>query len=295
MKNNKKILIIVVIIILIIMFFLLSIFIGRKVVIKTDEKDVSKKLDENVLNESKENELKNVENNSVDYTKIVTNSKIGVELQELLRIANLYSDRYYKILDTNGKITDEAKRIFTYSRIVTDENYKKYIRYSENYVGSYITKKDFDKVSKEIFGNDTNLDGKDVISENDYDKENDNYIISPMGLCGNDINITLDVPYKMLEYDDIIEVYSYRFYIIQNALTEENKNFETQDMVYSDYERQNLVMIFNDDTLQDEVSQTYNLLEKIEENNINVSNIKKVMYTIKVEGNKRYIKDCVKI
>lgn len=290
MKNKKAIIIIAVVTLAIVAVLAISMFVGRKISTKKEINADAKEMQPNNLEIPKENKGSLDENKeSVEYTKIVTNSKIGVELQDLIKISNLYSDSYYKELDANMQITDDAKRIFTYSRIVTSEDYSKYIRYSENYIGSYITKKDFDKVSKELFGNDTNLAGKDIVSQGDYDTESSNYIVSPMGLCGNDVKITLDVPYKMLEYDDRIEMYVYRLYVTQNASSNQENAESTVDNVYSDYDRQKLVISFKDDTLQDEATQTYNMLEKIEEKNIDTTSFKKGMYIIKGIGSSRYI------
>ena len=289
--KNKKVVLIVTVIVVIILLLVVSIFIG-KLISKSDEADLVQPVENNILdNNNVVTDIQNEGNESSEeeYKEIVTNSKIGVSLQEIIRISNIYSEEYCKVLDLGQGLTDDAKRIFTYSRFVTDEENKKDIRYSENYVGSYITKKDFDTLAQKIYGKNTNLDGKDIIYEDTYDEENNNYVISPIGICGNSFYYTLDVPYKMLEYDERIEVYVYRLYIIQNVQTIPD-SLSLVDQVYSDPDRKNLVLTIEDSSvLSDESVQTYNILDKINESSVDTNTLKKGVYVIKKENDNRYI------
>lgn len=280
---NKKVIIIASLAILLLFS---AIFIGRKLAIKNNEviKESDALVNEDSIKEDSKLKTENNVNNK-DYSNIVLDSKVGLELSNLIRVPNIYSEEYYKILDNYG-LTNEAKKIFAYARIATDEDYKSYLRYSEKYVGSYITKKDLEEVLQKFFGKELNVEHSDIISDTIYDEENGNYIINAMGICGVDIKYTLDVPYKMLQYDDRIEVYVYRIYVTQN-ITDELSNVKNE--IYSDAERNNKLFEITDTSLDNELTQSYELFNKINENYVDTSNLNTGIYTIKGIDSSMYI------
>jgi hypothetical protein len=224
----------------------------------------------------------NVTTTTTTSENIVLDSKIGTEILNILRVPNIYSEKYYSILDSSG-LSNDTKRFFAFMKIYMDSNYSNLLRSSENYVGSYITAKDLENVAKNLFYNTTSINHGEVFGESSYDKENQNYIIVPMGFAGGNFNYVVEVPYEMKEYTDRIEVSMYKLYITRMS-DEESLDSNSENIIYYDSARQNKGFSISDVDMYDEESQISIIKRYIDNGSIKKDKLEKTVYEIKKDG-----------
>lgn len=275
---NKKIGIIVGSIIGILsIFFLIIILLNQNT-----SKDISKNIEqENVENQS------NVEENNVEVVEektneIVLNSKIGMEIQDLIYIPNIYSDAFFREIEASG-LNDRAIIMFTFSRIMSDDEYITLRRQSPDYVGEYVTEDDLQNLTNKLFVNSSSLKHQEVFLPNSYDEQNGNYIKLPTGFV--EFSYIKDIPYKIEEKGNDLTVYSYRMYINCNIPDNLEENGNSIQTIYYDSQKKNEAIIINDEKMDDENTQTEFLIQKINDGSINKENLKQGVYNITRKGN----------
>ena len=238
------------------------------------------------VNENTNTDNSNENNSNTDtkneYQNIVLNSRVGLRILEKFKISNIYSDMLYNEIDSNG-LSNKAKLLFTYITIIADtDKYSGLLRVSEDYTGNYITKADFESVAKSLFGKDTKLTHGNVVGENTYDKENENYVVMPIGFAGESIDFTLEVPYEIKEYNDRVEVSFYRVYCNQYTDTE---SIEGKMYTKLYYDKNRTIEIENTDSeemLDPETQATY-ITNKINNGSIDKLKLETKVYTLKNE------------
>ncbi len=245
----------------------------------------------NQTNQSIDNSTEQSSTNSDKdkLTEVVLNSKIGNELTSMLYINNIYSSIVYSELETNG-ISDKFKRMYTFVKVSTGSAYSDFLRESENYVGNYITSKDLETVMKTFFADVGNVSHGKLFDDDSYDSENKNYIIVPIGFAGSDLNIVVDVPYKIEESSEFYYVYMYRVYLTKVA-GEDSSSEDVNYVSYYDSQRKNQAIAINDINVDNPDTQVETLEAKINDGSINKSKLKKVQFTIKKQGSKNLISD----
>ena len=239
-----------------------------------------------IVNENTNTDNSNENNSNTDtkneYQNIVLNSRVGLRILEKFKISNIYSDMLYNEIDSNG-LSNKAKLLFTYITIITDtDKYSGLLRVSEDYTGNYITKADFESVAKSLFGKDTKLTHGNVVGENTYDKENENYVVMPIGFAGESIDFTLEVPYEIKEYNDRVEVSFYRVYCNQYTDTQ---SIEGKMYTKLYYDKNRTIEIENTDSeemLDPETQATY-ITNKIDNGSIDKLKLETKVYTLKNE------------
>lgn len=237
-------------------------------------------------NDNNENEQVN-NSNEEKLTDVVLNSKIGNELTSMLYISNIYSSGAYAELEENG-LSDKYKRMYTFVRVSLDSEYNNMLRESENYAGYYITAKDLENTMKTFFANTSNINHGTLFSDVSYDSENKNYIIVPMGFAGTDLNVVVDVPYKIEESDNNYYLYAYRVYLTKLANLEDLSE-SVEYVVYYDSQRQNEGLRIDDINVDNPNTQVEVISNKISDSSINKNKLKKVKYTFEKQGNKKLI------
>lgn len=213
---------------------------------------------------------------------IVLNSKIGTEISSVLRVSNIYSEKYYSKLESSG-LSNDTKRFFTFMKIYMDSNYSNLLRNSENYVGSYITAKDLENVAKNLFYNTTSIEHGEVFGEGSYDSDNQNYVIIPMGFAGSNFYYIVEIPYEMKEYTDRIEVSMYKLYITRIS-DEESLDSASENIIYYDNARQNKGFSISDIDMYDEESQISIIKKYIDSGSIDKDKAIKTVYEVKKDG-----------
>lgn len=279
--NKKVIAIVSVIIIVLVVFFLAVILLNQNT-----NKD---NLEENVQIVDKAEENNNNSNEVEEKTEnIVLNSKIGNEIQSLIYIPNWYSVNFFKEIEASG-LDDRAKIMFTFSKIISDDEYSSLRRQSQDYVGEYVTEDDLEKVASKLFTNASNLKHQEVFLPNSYDKENGNYIQLPTGFV--EFSYIKDIPYKIEETENNITVYTYRLYIDCNTSDTLEETVNSTQTIYYDSENKNKALVINDEKMDDENTQTEFINEKISSGELDKNKIKQGVYKVIRKGNSYYIDD----
>lgn len=234
----------------------------------------------------------NIENvNSADEIKtenIVTNSKIGVAIQNAIYIPNIYSNYFFKEIEASG-LNDRAKIMFTFAKIVTENDYSSMLRQSEDYVGEYITKNDLQKVASTLFTNTTSLKHQEVFLTGSYDSEKGNYIQLPTGFV--EFSYIKDIVYKIEQAGDKVTVHTYRMYIDCNSTNATDENLNATQIIYYDSNLSKKAISVSDESMDDESKQTDYLNEKITSGQINKDKLKQGTYTLVKKGSSYLIED----
>lgn len=280
---NKKIGVIVCAIIGILAIFCLAV-----IIINTNS---GKKQESNdSVEQSENNSIKDKDeiNQNLKTENVVLNSKIGTKIQDLIYIPNLYSDYFFKEIEASG-LDDRAKIMFTFAKIVTDDEYSSLRRKSEDYVGDYITKDDIEEVASKLFLNVSNLKHQEIFLTGSYDSKNGNYIQFPTGFV--EFSYIKDIPYKIEETGDNITVYTYRLYIDCNTIESMEENTNSTHTIYYDATKKNKAIVINDEKMDDENTQNEFLNTKFTSGEISKEKIKQGVYKIQKKGNSYLIED----
>lgn len=278
---NKKVGIVITVIVVILVCF----FIGVIIVNQNNNKE---NLEVNNIQQDTQNEVKEEQNMEEKTENVVLNSKIGNEIQELIYISNIYSDNFFREIEASG-LDDRAKIIFTFAKIMDDDEYSSFRRQSPDYVGEYITKDDLQNIANKLFVNSSNLKHQEVFLDNSYDKENGNYIKVPTGFV--EFSYIKDIPYKIEEKGDNLTVYTYRLYIDCNTSDTLEESVNSTQTIYYDSEKKTKAIVINDEKMDDENTQIEFLNAKISSGEINKDKLKQGVYKITRKGNSYLIDD----
>lgn len=278
---NKKVGIVITVIVIILVCF----FIGVIIVNQNNNKE---NLEVNNTQQDTQNEVKEEQNTEEKTENVVLNSKIGTEIQELIYIPNIYSDNFFREIESSG-LDDRAKIMFTFAKIMSDDEYSSFRRQSPDYVGEYITKDDLQNIANKLFVNSSNLKHQEVFLPNSYDKENGNYIKVPTGFV--EFSYIKDIPYKIEEKGDNLTVYTYRLYIDCNIPDDLDENKNSTQTIYYDSEKKTKAIVINDEKMDDENTQTEFLNTKISSGEISKDKLKQGVYKITRKGNSYLIDD----
>ena len=281
---NKKVGIVIGIIISILVCF----FIGV-IIIDQDNKDKNNVDINNSTQTTESNEVREeVQETEVKAENIVLDSKIGTKLQDLIYISNIYSDSFFREVEASG-INDRAKIMFTFAKIMSDDEYSSIRRQSPDYVGEYITSDDLQDVASKLFVDASNLKHQEVFLPDSYDSKNGNYIKVPTGFV--EFSYIKDIPYKIEEIGDSITVYTYRVYIECNTTDTLEESVNSTQTIYYDSEKKNQAIVINNEKMDDENTQTEFLNTKISSGEIDKDKLKQGIYKITRKGNVYLIDD----
>lgn len=273
-------------------------FIISSNIIKNDNNEEISASNEDVVIENSVEKDKQVEYNNETsdseekYENVVLTSKIGTEVLSNFCISNIYSNVLYDEIDKNG-LSEDAKLIYTYVTITSNYYYHNMIQSSEE-LGEYITKEDFESVYKKLFGSKSVINHKSVITDTLYNEEKGYYEYLTFGYGGIEFNFIIEIPYKIKEYDDRVEVLFYRVYAKANSSVNENGEEKQLVYLYNDSTRTNEVYNSEDNRLQYNDSQQEYITELIENKTIDKSILETVTYTLKEENDAYYISDVKK-
>lgn len=281
---NKKVGIVISVIVAAAVIFFLAVIILNQNSSKKDEK-IENNIEQG-KNDSEQKAKENVENSQTE--NVVLSSKIGNIIQDLIYIPNIYSDSFFKEVEASG-LDDRAKIMFTFAKIVTDDEYLSLRRKSEEYVGDYVTKDDLESVAKKLFTNTSSLKHQEVFLSGSYDSKEENYIILPTGFV--EFNYIKDIPYKIEETGDNITVYTYRLYVNCNTVETMEENTNSTHTIYYDDTKKNKALVINDEKMDDENTQNEFLNSKISSGEIGKDKMKQGVYKIQRKGNSYLIED----
>ncbi len=281
---NKKVGIVISVIVAAAVIFFLAVIILNQNSSKKDEK-IENNIEQG-KNDSEQNAKENLENSQTE--NVVLSSKIGNIIQDLIYIPNIYSDSFFKEVEASG-LDDRAKIMFTFAKIVTDDEYLSLRRKSEEYVGDYVTKDDLESVAKKLFTNTSSLKHQEVFLSGSYDSKEENYIILPTGFV--EFNYIKDIPYKIEETGDNITVYTYRLYVNCNTIETMEENTNSTHTIYYDDTKKNKALVINDEKMDDENTQNEFLNSKISSGEISKDKMKQGVYKIQRKGNSYLIED----
>lgn len=149
---------------------------------------------------------------------INVNSRIGLQLKELIKYSEIYSSDITNELDRNG-ISDKVKLLSTLDKIYRKDEYKQYLQYSEEYNSSYILPENMNTAISQTFV-DSTITEKQIEDILSFDENTNSYVIIPRGFATGSIGYVLEVPYKVTEYSDRIEMLAYRVYVTKNIAME---------------------------------------------------------------------------
>lgn len=214
---------------------------------------------------------------------IIVTSRIGVQLKELIKLSEIYSNTVINELDQNG-VDNEAKILFALDKVFRKPEFVEYVEYSETYSSTAIAAENIKKIIDDTFV-DSDLTLTSIDGVVNYDEASQFFIIPPIGLEGGTLEYTVEVPYKITEYEDRIELLAYRLYITKKVEMNEAVSI-SQDEIYYDKAKTNLALIINDGSLETQTDQIDYLKSKIDEQSIDVNNLQSVKYTFKNEDEK---------
>ena len=230
---------------------------------------------ENLPTENQSQEEKDIQDN------VTIDSKRGIEILQKIRfIPNMYSNLYYDELDSYG-ISNNAKILAAFIQIANKKEYASMLQEGEE--GTYFSAEDLEKVVKNIFLDDSMIAHMPVYGENSYDVVNRRYILPAMGF--SNLDYTVELPYKITEFKDHIEVLAYRVYVNSNMEEKEDGTVFVKDSIYYDRAMRNLIIELNNNELSvDENEQKNVISEKLKEINVAENELISVKYTLaKVE------------
>ncbi len=213
--------------------------------------------------------------------EIVLSSRVGTQLTNLIRVSNLYSSRLIEELDNNG-ISNKFKILTAFDKIISKEEYQNLIGYSQTYSNTYVLASNMQITISNLFVDDEftneNIDG--ILY---YDDNTDSYAMITTGAQGFVADFVVEIPYKIYEYTDRIELLAYRVYVNQAI-----ENIDGEDTIetdiYYDVDRTDNVLSFTNISEFYESNQIEFLKEKIDEGTISESKLEQVKYTIVKEG-----------
>lgn len=210
------------------------------------------------------------------------NSRIGQQLKELIKYSEIYSNDIIDALDSSG-ISSKSKLLISLDKIYRKSDYQSYLEYSEEYNSTYILNANMNAVIASSFA-DSTLSQYDVDGILTYDSATDVYVVIARGFQTGTIGYTLEVPYKVTEYSDRVELEAYRIYVTKNIQMNEAENIVNVNLYY-DKAKSALAYSINNDSEFTDSNQLDYIKTQIDAGVINKSNLEKVEYTFnQVDG-----------
>ena len=282
MKNKTIITVIVTILVLVAVISLGYILLNGK----EENKNINNVIENNVENEVIE-DVEKIDNGE----NVTIKSRRGIEvLTNLDFVSNLYSNLYYDELDSYG-LSNNAKVIASFIQIVTTQKYQNLIK--EEDMQTYISKYDLEYVAKEIFADTNYLVHAPLFGSGSYVEEDGRYYIPSTGY--SNLDYTIEVPYKITEFDDRVEVVAYRVYVSTTINTENEENITITDTIYYDRAMlQKAIELKNGELSNNEENKVDFIRDLISSKSIDESNLTSVKYTRKKENDKLLISDYTK-
>ncbi len=207
---------------------------------------------------------------------INVNSRIGVELKELIKYSDIYSNDIIDELDEKG-ISSKFKLLVSLDKIYRKQEYQEYLQYSEEYNSTYITPENMNKVINSTF-KDTSITDKKVDEILDFSDESKVYIVIPRGFPTGTIGYTLEIPYQITEYPDRAELLAYRVYITKNIEMNEAESSVNIKLFY-DKSKSILALNIENDQEFNENTQIDYIKSKIDDNVLDTKILQTVKYT----------------
>ena len=258
---------------------------------------------------------------------IVVTSRIGVQLKNIIRYSNVYASYITDEIDENG-ISDKARLLIALDKLYKKEEYKEYRQYSEEYNSTYITKVNMQNIFNDYFVNKNveNINADNLLI---YDAGSDSFIIGPAENYSQSLSYAIEIPYKISEYSDRVELLAYRIYVVNSqevptALTQEetvpednedavgdvdDANIDEEEQVdntpiidnpksivtdlYYDKAKQDHILTSYEASLVNEQTQSDYIRQLINNGTIDSEKLEVVQYTFKVE-NRQYRLDSFK-
>lgn len=218
------------------------------------------------------------ESRKAHYTRNVEiDSEFGNEIISLIHISNLYSEDFFKEVENHG-LTDKAKIMFTFAKMMKGEIYSSFIMHSDEYVGDYIKKSDLEMVANTLFFEANSLNHQEVFMPNSYDAIKGNYINIPTGFV--DFSYVKEIPYKIEQENDEITVYTYRLYITCNTKGLEDDNTIPTHIIYYDANKKNYAISLSDEKMDNENTQDEYLFSLIDSDELPKEKIYQGKYKI---------------
>lgn len=246
-------------------------------------------------------EVKNGEDNKIKQPeKILPNSRIGIDILKNFQITNVYSTRFYNLLDNEG-LSSKVKRSWSFINIMQGNDYLYMLNYSDDSSYTYISESNLITVSSNIFYDGKSIASGDLIYDFKFNQKDKRYEIPSIGISGGDDVITVEVPYEILEYQNgKYEVYMYRVYLKQ---TMSDFKAETQEQfaniitsVYYDENLSNKACQIDDDNILSNLEGQRNILRSyIESNKIDSTLLQKTKYTLLKEGSSYKVSEYEKL
>ena len=234
-------------------------------------------------NETINNDVEDDEDTEDDGENIAVDSRIGINiLKNLDFVITPYSNLYFDELDSYG-ISDKAKIIAGYMKITSKEEYSDMIKDGEDY--TYFSKEDLESVVESTFSDSKNMSHMSAIEKDSYIAQEGKYIVISRGF--SNLNYALEIPYKIIEYEDKVEVYSYRIYIKSENSVSEEEVVKNVDRAMQD----EALRIENQEFRVDENSQKKILKENITSGKIDESKLTSVIYELKKNEDSYLISD----
>ncbi|MDO4282583.1 MAG: hypothetical protein Q4D02_03020 [Clostridia bacterium] len=277
--KNKAIIVTVTILVVIAIISLIYILLNGG---NEDNVDVDNHIVENVVegNESQEE--------NVSGEKVKVDSRRGIEiLKNLDFVSKMYSNTYYDELDSYG-ISNNAKIIAAFIKITSQEEYTSLLQQGE--IGTYFSKYDLENVIRKTFADSEGIIHTPVLGNGSYDAEEGIYITSSRGFTNFDYAI--EVPYKITEYDDRVEVTSYRIYVNTNVNSDNELEMKVTDILYYDRAMLEKAIAFeNGELSNNEYNQVQFIRGKIDSQELDSSKLTSVTYTLKKVEDQLLISD----
>ena len=267
---NKKVVNIVcivlcVIAVLCIIFILVNTLISNN---ETVESEVQPQ--DNVVVEEEQNERQERGQN------VNVNSRIGLQLKELITYSEVYSNSIINELDDYG-LTNNAKLLIALDKISRKEEYQSFMQYSDEYNSTYILPENMNTVLASTFA-DTTITNREITDVLSYDTSTNAYIILPRGFANGVMEYTLEIPYKITEYSDRIELLAYRVYITKNVQMQDIETTVKNDLYY-DKSKSVLIMSLTDESVFNDSTQNDYIKTQIDNGVIDTANLESVKYT----------------
>lgn len=217
---------------------------------------------------------------------INVNSRIGIQLKELIKYSDIYSNDIINELD-NGGLTSKAKLLIGLDRIYRKSEYQSYLEYSEEYNNSYILPTNMNAVLSGVF-QDPTVSSKEVDGILNYDTSTNVYVVVSRGFQTGSIGYTLEVPYKITEYSDRVGLDAYRVYVTKTIEMNETQSITKTEMFYDKAKSKSALTIDENNFDYTEEKQLDYIKDKVDTGVLNENSLEKVKYTfISNEGEYR--------
>lgn len=247
---------------------------------------INSKIKEEKKEEKPEETIDVVNNEVVEREErgqnVNVNSRIGQQLKELIKYSEIYSNDIIEELDKGG-ISSKTKLLVGLDKIYRKEEYQSYLGYSDEYNNTYILSTNMNQVISNSFV-DSTLSEKDVDGILNYDNATNVYVVVPRAFQTGSIGYTLEIPYKITEYTDRIELEAYRIYVTKNIEMNQTESIVEISLYYDKAKSIKALTITNDPEYSENNQVNY-VKEKIDSGEIKTDNIESVKYTFnQVDG-----------